>query len=243
MDLCPGAPIPRPHTGQNRPTGGPSSKVEEILAACEDLLWVNANPRSAATLIVKYNILDDPRTAFQSIPGSGLEVVRAGLIMDQIREYLYVFYTMNPEITGGKCPMRILLLKHPHSGFCPADAGTLESAGSRFQFSFIIPHPETTFLAVIRILTEPGFLVAAGNTILRGVAGFLLSGILGVIIEWWPDQSVSNTFITPMLVTVRSVPVISLILLALIWFNPGTVLFSSPFLPCSLSSAPMFQTA
>ncbi|MFA6926656.1 MAG: ABC transporter permease subunit, partial [Bacteroidales bacterium] len=32
-----------------------------------------------------------------------------------------------------------------------------------------------------------------------------------------------NTFITPLLVTVRSVPVISLILLALIWFETGTV--------------------
>lgn len=101
-----GAPIPQ--TALLAKTGlleDHPQKVEEILAACErSSLWVNANPRSAATLIVKYNILDDPRTAFQSIPGSGLEVVRAGLIMDQIREYLYVFYTMNPEITGGKMP-------------------------------------------------------------------------------------------------------------------------------------------
>ena len=93
-----------------------------------------------------------------------------------------------------------------------------------FNSPFIMPHPETTFLAVIRILTEPGFLAAAGNTILRGVAGFLLSGILGVIIGMVAGISPGfNTFITPMLVTVRSVPVISLILLALIWFNPGTV--------------------
>lgn len=89
---------------------------------------------------------------------------------------------------------------------------------------FIIPHPESTFLAVIKLCTQKGFLTAAGSTILRGLAGFLVSAVLGLFTGILAGISPGfNTFITPMLVAIRSVPVIALILLALIWFNTGTV--------------------
>ncbi|HQF05512.1 MAG TPA: hypothetical protein PK284_04050, partial [Bacteroidales bacterium] len=48
-----------------------------------------------------------------------------------------------------------------------------------FNTPSIIPHPETTFLAVLKIFAEPGFLAVAGSTVLRGVTGFVISGILG----------------------------------------------------------------
>jgi len=91
-----------------------------------------------------------------------------------------------------------------------------------FNAPSIIPHPETTFLAVIRIFAEPGFLAVAGSTVLRGLTGFVISGILGILAGILAGISPGfNTFITPMLVSVRSIPVISLILLALIWFSAG----------------------
>jgi len=93
-----------------------------------------------------------------------------------------------------------------------------------FNTPSIIPHPETTFLAVLKIFAEPGFLAVAGSTVLRGVTGFVISGILGILTGILAGVSPGfNTFITPMLVSVRSIPVISLILLALIWFNAGAV--------------------
>lgn len=93
-----------------------------------------------------------------------------------------------------------------------------------FNSPFIIPHPEDTFMTVMGLFTEPDFLMVVGSTVLRGITGFLVSGILGLATGILAGLSPGfNAFITPMLVTVRSIPVISLILLALIWFNPGLV--------------------
>jgi NitT/TauT family transport system substrate-binding protein len=75
-----------------------------ILAYGKSTRWVNENPDSAATLIVKYGILPDKKVALQSIPRSNLNFVRANKIQSQIEEYLKVFYDMNPEIIGGKIP-------------------------------------------------------------------------------------------------------------------------------------------
>jgi NitT/TauT family transport system substrate-binding protein len=79
--------------------------VEQLVSAYQkSTQWVNQNPDSAATLIVKYNILPDYEVALQSIPRSNLNFVRANKIQTQIDEYLKIFYDMNPEIIGGKIP-------------------------------------------------------------------------------------------------------------------------------------------
>ncbi len=90
--------------------------------------------------------------------------------------------------------------------------------------AFILPQPEDTLITVGKLFTDTGFIAVAGTTILRGVIGFILSGILGLGVGIVAGMSPGfNAFITPWLVTIRSVPVISLILLALIWFSPDTV--------------------
>ncbi len=93
-----------------------------------------------------------------------------------------------------------------------------------FKSGLILPHPEDAILSGLKIVTAADFIKVAGVTILRGLIGFIISFILGVgigiLAGIYPNF---NAFITPMLVTIRSVPVISLILLALIWFNSGTV--------------------
>jgi len=101
-----GAPIPqtalmvKSSVIQNNP-----ALVEEVLDAFErSVEWVNSHPGSAAELIVRYGILDNPRIAYQAIPGSGLKLVRAAAIHTQITEYLRIFYEMDPQTTGGKMP-------------------------------------------------------------------------------------------------------------------------------------------
>ncbi|MFO7933219.1 MAG: ABC transporter substrate-binding protein [Bacteroidales bacterium] len=80
-------------------------RTERLISAYErSSRWVNQNPDSAAALIVKHDILPDAEVARQSIPRSNLHFVRAGIIQSQIREYLEVFYHMNPDIVGGKIP-------------------------------------------------------------------------------------------------------------------------------------------
>lgn len=93
-----------------------------------------------------------------------------------------------------------------------------------FDSEFIIPHPEVTFLTVVKLFGDSGFILVAGTTILRGVIGFVISAILGMGFGILAGISPNfNAFLNPILVTIRSTPVIALILLALIWFSPDSV--------------------
>ncbi|MFY9115921.1 MAG: ABC transporter substrate-binding protein [Bacteroidales bacterium] len=80
-------------------------KIETVLAACEaSTRWVNENRDSAAALMVKHHILDNPEVAARAIPGSGLHFVRTAAVKQIIHDYLQVFYTLDPEIIGGQLP-------------------------------------------------------------------------------------------------------------------------------------------
>jgi NitT/TauT family transport system permease protein len=93
-----------------------------------------------------------------------------------------------------------------------------------FDSEFIIPHPERTLAATVGLLGKGEFLLIVGSTVLRGVVGFCLSFVLGVGLGIWAGVSANfYAFLKPILVTIRSTPVIALILLALIWFNTSSV--------------------
>lgn len=79
--------------------------TEQIIKACErSVYWVNSNPDSAAHLIVKYGILPDYEVALNAIPRSNMVFKRANDLKEGIADYLNVFYTMNPDIIGGRMP-------------------------------------------------------------------------------------------------------------------------------------------
>jgi len=84
----------------------------------------------------------------------------------------------------------------------------------------ILPGPADTIEALARVTGEPGFWPSIGLTLLRGFYGFVIalaSGLLvGVLSGLHPGAEAA---FRPLLVTIRSVPVISVILLALIWFR------------------------
>jgi NitT/TauT family transport system permease protein len=93
-----------------------------------------------------------------------------------------------------------------------------------FDSDFIIPSPGKTFMTVATLFTDPDFISVVGMTIIRGLSGFFISAFLGMILGIIAGISPGfNAFLSPVLVTVRSVPVIAIILLALIWFSPGSV--------------------
>ena len=93
-----------------------------------------------------------------------------------------------------------------------------------FNSDFILPSPEKTLITTLNLFRNSHFLIIVGATVLRGVVGFVISVIfgigLGIIAGINPHF---NAFLRPMLVTIRSTPVIALILLALIWLSPGSV--------------------
>jgi len=104
-------------------------------------------------------------------------------------------------------------------------------ASVSYNSELILPSPELTLITTIKLFSSKGFLLIISATILRGLAGFAISFILGVGLGIFAGINSSfNAFLKPILVTIRSTPVISLILLALIWFNVETVAIFIAFL-------------
>jgi len=93
-----------------------------------------------------------------------------------------------------------------------------------FNSEFVLPSPEKTLLTTLKLFTDDRFLVTVGTTILRSLTGFIVSFFLGLLagIASGVNPYV-DAFLRPVLVTIRSVPIIAIILLALIWLTPGTV--------------------
>jgi len=84
--------------------------------------------------------------------------------------------------------------------------------------SQIVPSPEQTFLSVIDIVSRENFLPSVGNTVLRGLTGFCIALVLAFLLGIPAGLSREVfIFINPLLVAIRSTPVISLILLIIIW--------------------------
>ena len=93
-----------------------------------------------------------------------------------------------------------------------------------FNSDFILPHPERTLVKTISLFGENQFLLIVGATILRGVLGFVISLVFGVVFGILAGVSRDfNAFLKPILVVLRSTPVIAIILLALIWLNANSV--------------------
>jgi len=93
-----------------------------------------------------------------------------------------------------------------------------------FDSDFIMPHPENTLTTTIGLFSQSTFLLVVGATVLRGLIGFAFSLFLGVGLGILAGVSPNfNAFLKPILVTIRSTPVIAIILLALIWLTPNSV--------------------
>ncbi|MCF8335925.1 MAG: ABC transporter permease [Bacteroidales bacterium] len=98
-------------------------------------------------------------------------------------------------------------------------------AGSMIVASeLILPSPEQTAIAVGKLFVDEEFISIIGATILRGLIGFFISFMLALILGIAAGINESfYAFLQPILVTIRSTPVISFILLALIWFDVNQV--------------------
>jgi NitT/TauT family transport system permease protein len=84
----------------------------------------------------------------------------------------------------------------------------------------LIPSPEKTLLTVVDVVSRDNFWPSLLTTIGRGILGFAISLALALILGIPAGMnSTFRLFINPILVTFRSTPVISLILLAIIWLG------------------------
>lgn len=88
----------------------------------------------------------------------------------------------------------------------------------------IIPSPEKTVVAILRLFSSAEFSRIVGATIVRSVAGFSISCAAGVIVGIAAGRSAGfHTMIQPLLSIIRTTPVMSVILIALIWFTTSMV--------------------
>lgn len=95
----------------------------------------------------------------------------------------------------------------------------------------ILPGPAATFRALKNLLAAAVFWRSLGATLLRGLTGFGLSYLAGLVLGLFSGLSRPFGIIfRPLLVTMRSTPSVSLILLALIWFRADLVAVFVTFL-------------
>ncbi len=88
----------------------------------------------------------------------------------------------------------------------------------------ILPSPVDILESGAKNIADPAFGVHLATTILRGLTGFVIAFILSLLTGVPAGLNEAfRQFIYPLLVTLRTLPVISFILLALIWFNPPQV--------------------
>lgn len=99
-----------------------------------------------------------------------------------------------------------------------------EAASLAIASEHILPGPATALGTTIMLFGEKGFWAVVGSTILRGLAGFAIAAISGIILGIVGGLNPKfNAFMQPWVVVMRSVPVVAFILLALIWFKSSSV--------------------
>ena len=102
--------------------------------------------------------------------------------------------------------------------------------------AIILPPPESVLHQLVLLFSKGGVFIQILPTLFRGLAGFGLSLIAGILCGVAAGNSDRfRWFINPLIISIRSIPVLSLILLAIIWFRTELV----PMFICFLVVFPL----
>jgi len=97
-------------------------------------------------------------------------------------------------------------------------------AASLIGAEILLPAPERVAAALFDLVAASDFRRAVGATVVRGISGFSLSAILGLFVGVVCGLSpIVFRIVRPLLAVIRSTPVMSVIILALIWFSTDSV--------------------
>lgn len=97
--------------------------------------------------------------------------------------------------------------------------------------SILLPSPEVTFLAFLKLIKTKFFYLTILSSLYRGIIGFLISFLFGLIFGFLAGFNKKFfTIFEPILIIIRTTPVIAVILIALIWFKAGNVPIFASFL-------------
>ena len=99
-----------------------------------------------------------------------------------------------------------------------------EAAALLEHAQIILPSPLETLRKLGILLISEDFWSAVGATVLRGLVGFFISFLAGIAVGIASGaSSLIRSAVSPLLTVLRATPVMSVILLALIWFAAGWV--------------------
>ncbi len=102
--------------------------------------------------------------------------------------------------------------------------GAWVAASAAINRGIILPDPVATLSALARLAGDGSFYVALSATVLRAFAAFAISysvgGALGLLAARFPF---ARGALSPVVVVIRSTPVVAIILLAMIWISAGGV--------------------
>jgi NitT/TauT family transport system permease protein len=97
-------------------------------------------------------------------------------------------------------------------------------AAMAMKNGLILPSPGRILVDFFTLVTSTDFYIALASTLLRGFIGFLIAFVLAAVIGIPAGIFRGfHDFFNPIIVLLRSTPVISFILLAWIWFGPDNV--------------------
>lgn len=97
--------------------------------------------------------------------------------------------------------------------------------------AIILPPPITVAAELFRFVTSPDFWISVGATFYRGIVGFLISLGIGITVGIAAGLSLPvHALFKPLITVIRATPVMSIVLIALLWFKTGTVPIFSTFL-------------
>lgn len=106
-----------------------------------------------------------------------------------------------------------------------------QGASALIDAQIILPGPGPVVKAFFALCSQPPFALNIGITVLRALESFLIivaiGILLGILAGYYPSVEAA---LSPLLLVLKAVPVMSIILLAFIWFSSGTVPIFSAFL-------------
>jgi len=102
-----------------------------------------------------------------------------------------------------------------------------------------LPSPYDTFLLLGQLLITSGFWLSVAFTFYRVALGIIISFAAGIATAFLAARfSVIEKFLQPFVAAVKSTPIMSIIILALVWFSSSNV----PIFSCILLCFPIFYT-
>jgi len=88
----------------------------------------------------------------------------------------------------------------------------------------IMPSPETTLVTMWQVIQADSFWQSVGYTMARGLLGFVISCVIGVVAGFAAGFSPPVMWLLqPWVTVIRTIPVMSVIILAIIWFRTDIV--------------------